>query len=168
MTAWCQSPKSQTRGASPRWTSQYATDSIRRPTREAMRRSKSSRRLTGTTMPQKPPSCRHLSQFSYRRYRGRPGPDRIHDALRVVGELSTWAGAPGPRAADSSRSTVESRPTEELAMHTSSVSVLPEINLPDAVRVALEASPRVIVPTSRAELYELAVDCGGTPGEVTY
>src|SRR5690606_16714962 len=44
----------------------------------------------------------------------------------------------------------------------------PDVSLPSAVRAALEASPRVIIPTTRAELYELAVDCGGTPGVVSY
>jgi len=53
-------------------------------------------------------------------------------------------------------------------MESSSVAVLPDVTLPSAVRTALEASPRIIVPTTRAELYELSVDCGGTPGEVAY
>lgn len=53
-------------------------------------------------------------------------------------------------------------------MQTSSSAVLPDIALPAAVRAALEASPRVIVPATRAELFELSVACGGTPGEVTY
>ncbi|MDQ2624124.1 MAG: DUF4914 family protein [Actinomycetota bacterium] len=53
-------------------------------------------------------------------------------------------------------------------MTTSSVAVLPEIDVPDALRAALEASPRVIVPATRAELYELSVSCGGTPGVVSY
>src|SRR5690554_1529850 len=53
-------------------------------------------------------------------------------------------------------------------MQTSSVAVLPHIALPAAVRAALEASPRVIVPATRAELFELSVACGATPGEVTY
>ncbi len=53
-------------------------------------------------------------------------------------------------------------------MKSSSVAVLPDVTLPSAVRAALEASPRLVIPTTRAELYELAVDCGGSPGVVAY
>ena len=40
---------------------------------------------------------------------------------------------------------------------------LSEVNLPEAVRAALEASPRLIVPESRADLYALALGPAGGP-----
>ncbi|OJV82168.1 MAG: DUF4914 domain-containing protein [Cellulomonas sp. 73-92] len=40
---------------------------------------------------------------------------------------------------------------------------LSEVNLPQAVRAALEASPRLIVPESRADLYALALGPAGGP-----
>jgi hypothetical protein len=40
---------------------------------------------------------------------------------------------------------------------------LADVNLPEAVRAALEASPRLIVPESRADLYALALGPAGGP-----
>jgi hypothetical protein len=46
---------------------------------------------------------------------------------------------------------------------------LPDVTLPHAVRAALDASPSVLVPATREELYDLALGpCGGPVHEVAY
>ncbi|HEY0119802.1 MAG TPA: DUF4914 family protein [Cellulomonas sp.] len=48
-------------------------------------------------------------------------------------------------------------------MSVTTATPLAEVNLPDAVRAALDASPRLIVPESRADLYALALGPAGGP-----
>src|SRR4051794_11405588 len=43
------------------------------------------------------------------------------------------------------------------------LDVLSDVNLPPAVRAALEAAPRLVVPSTREELYELALGPDGGP-----
>lgn len=48
-------------------------------------------------------------------------------------------------------------------MSVTSTTPLEQVNLPEAVRAALEAAPRIIVPESRADLYALALGPAGGP-----